>query len=158
MSASMSTASIRCLRPARSEEHTSELQSQFHLVCRLRLEKKNSRSCGGSLLNPPVPPFVLSGQAAPQLYTLSLHDALPIYPRDRDRGIPAHGRRSDDRLGAPHRRRRPGVCQLRCRRPRSGVCARQDRKSTRLNSSHSSISYAVFGLKKKIREAAEALF
>src|SRR6266481_5563897 len=28
-------------RAARSEEHTSELQSQFHLVCRLRLEKKN---------------------------------------------------------------------------------------------------------------------
>src|SRR5438309_8445724 len=28
-------------RSARSEEHTSELQSQFHLVCRLLLEKKN---------------------------------------------------------------------------------------------------------------------
>src|SRR5689334_24701085 len=27
-------------RPGRSEEHTSELQSQFHLVCRLLLEKK----------------------------------------------------------------------------------------------------------------------
>src|SRR5689334_23798642 len=27
--------------PERSEEHTSELQSQFHLVCRLLLEKKN---------------------------------------------------------------------------------------------------------------------
>src|SRR6266568_7347373 len=30
----------RCPRPTRSEEHTSELQSQFHLVCRLLLEKK----------------------------------------------------------------------------------------------------------------------
>src|SRR5689334_24241047 len=30
-------------RAGRSEEHTSELQSQFHLVCRLLLEKKNSR-------------------------------------------------------------------------------------------------------------------
>src|SRR5438309_9191107 len=30
------------LRVARSEEHTSELQSQFHLVCRLSLEKKSS--------------------------------------------------------------------------------------------------------------------
>src|SRR5438309_9224167 len=29
----------------RSEEHTSELQSQFHLVCRLLLEKKNTRRC-----------------------------------------------------------------------------------------------------------------
>src|SRR5438309_5603297 len=28
--------------PSRSEEHTSELQSQFHLVCRLLLEKKKS--------------------------------------------------------------------------------------------------------------------
>src|SRR5689334_24050230 len=30
-------------RPARSEEHTSELQSQFHLVCRLLLEKKKKK-------------------------------------------------------------------------------------------------------------------
>src|SRR5689334_24691569 len=30
-----------CCPPRRSEEHTSELQSQFHLVCRLLLEKKN---------------------------------------------------------------------------------------------------------------------
>src|SRR5689334_24067908 len=33
--------SIDQLAPCRSEEHTSELQSQFHLVCRLLLEKKN---------------------------------------------------------------------------------------------------------------------
>src|SRR5689334_24470596 len=31
-----------CIRLARSEEHTSELQSQFHLVCRLLLEKKKN--------------------------------------------------------------------------------------------------------------------
>src|SRR5438309_9135412 len=31
-------------RAGRSEEHTSELQSQFHLVCRLLLEKKNTRT------------------------------------------------------------------------------------------------------------------
>src|SRR5689334_23607210 len=34
-------SSGRCFRCPRSEEHTSELQSQFHLVCRLLLEKKN---------------------------------------------------------------------------------------------------------------------
>src|SRR5689334_24401604 len=34
------TKARRDTRP-RSEEHTSELQSQFHLVCRLLLEKKN---------------------------------------------------------------------------------------------------------------------
>src|SRR5689334_23640937 len=32
-------------RAVRSEEHTSELQSQFHLVCRLLLEKKNRDGC-----------------------------------------------------------------------------------------------------------------
>src|SRR5690348_17564796 len=32
------------LTPIRSEEHTSELQSPVHLVCRLLLEKKNNRS------------------------------------------------------------------------------------------------------------------
>src|SRR5689334_24973170 len=36
-----STMNIFPPRAARSEEHTSELQSQFHLVCRLLLEKKN---------------------------------------------------------------------------------------------------------------------
>src|SRR5690348_4342632 len=40
---------------ARSEEHTSELQSPVHLVCRLLLDT-----------------------ATPAIYTLSLHDALPI--------------------------------------------------------------------------------
>src|SRR5689334_24575269 len=34
------TPVVRALRRRRSEEHTSELQSQFHLVCRLLLEKK----------------------------------------------------------------------------------------------------------------------
>src|SRR5689334_24506921 len=33
----------------RSEEHTSELQSQFHLVCRLLLEKKKEEDCDGRL-------------------------------------------------------------------------------------------------------------
>src|SRR5690348_17997885 len=33
------------MRAARSEEHTSELQSPVHLVCRLLLEKKNKFSC-----------------------------------------------------------------------------------------------------------------
>src|SRR5689334_24550020 len=43
-SASLSTdwfASVHVTEWGRSEEHTSELQSQFHLVCRLLLEKKN---------------------------------------------------------------------------------------------------------------------
>src|SRR2546430_9437119 len=38
------SAWLRHYHPARSEEHTSELQSQSNLVCRLLLEKKKSRS------------------------------------------------------------------------------------------------------------------
>src|SRR3954464_10723999 len=63
--------------------------------------------------------------ATPEIYTLSLHDALPIWSVDQatswngpPAGTPAEGRRGD-------------------------------RKSTRLNSSHTIISYAVFCLKKK---------
>src|SRR2546422_1397800 len=35
---------VRLLRPNRSEEHTSELQSRLHLVCRLLLEKKKKNT------------------------------------------------------------------------------------------------------------------
>src|SRR5689334_23983603 len=41
--ASSSTSAQRRWTPGRSEEHTSELQSQFHLVCRLLLEKKKKK-------------------------------------------------------------------------------------------------------------------
>src|SRR2546426_4309992 len=73
--------------------------------------------------------FFFNDTATTEIYTLSLHDALPISLR---MGPPA----SRDSRGAPaagsSRRRGPG-----------------DRKSTRLNSSHLVISYAVFCLKKK---------
>src|SRR2546427_7842349 len=39
--------------PGRSEEHTSELQSQSNLVCRLLLEKKKKRKNNRSLTSPP---------------------------------------------------------------------------------------------------------
>src|SRR5205809_3468309 len=45
------------LQPARSEEHTSELQSRLHLVCRLLLEKKNVT---------PVVPLTYSASACPK--------------------------------------------------------------------------------------------
>src|SRR2546430_17509508 len=72
--------------------------------------------------------FFFNDTATTEIYTLSLHDALPISRGPRSRC----GR-------APRRRLRP------CRFRR----ASRDRKSTRLNSSHSQISYAVFCLKKK---------
>src|SRR2546430_12458084 len=75
--------------------------------------------------------FFFNDTATTEIYTLSLHDALPISGDGR-----ASGTRHD-------RRRHQGL-----RAGRRGGGAR-DRKSTRLNSSHSQISYAVFCLKKK---------
>src|SRR2546430_11956042 len=93
--------------------------------------------------------FFFNDTATTEIYTLSLHDALPILELQRLTGM------------------RPGeVCvmtpadidhQWRVLKDDEGrLCSawlytpgRQDRKSTRLNSSHSQISYAVFCLKKK---------
>src|SRR5215813_15025557 len=72
--------------------------------------------------------FFFNDTATTEIYTLSLHDALPT-----PAGPPAPGAGAD--AGA----------RSRSRPPRSG----RDRKSTRLNSSHVRISYAVFCLKKK---------
>src|SRR5260370_1138965 len=82
---------------SRSEEHTSELQSHLNLVCRLLLEKKKKQPeqpcprpyqslylhalCSLSLPHP-IPPmravFFFNDTATTEIYTLSLHDALPI--------------------------------------------------------------------------------
>src|SRR6266540_4783370 len=71
--------------------------------------------------------FFFNDTATPEIYTLSLHDALPICqqqnaPRDRVNGPTA---------------------------PARFLEGEADRKSTRLNSSHITKSYAVFCLKKK---------
>src|SRR2546427_9310436 len=94
--------------------------------------------------------FFFNDTATTEIYTLSLHDALPISTRDpgvvRGSGAcdnrPAGGRR---RPLAPADHARRGRAAAGRRRPHP----QQDRKSTRLNSSHSQISYAVFCLKKK---------
>src|SRR5882757_4254684 len=148
-------------RPGRSEEHTSELQSRQYLVCRLLLEKKkkhDAAQAGGAGQILAVTPehnagvvvhgvvhvrgrdigelaplaalvciiFFFNDTATTEIYTLSLHDALPICRTSRRCRV----KRS--------RFRTPWVCST-----------RRDRKSTRLNSSHANISYAVFCLKKK---------
>src|SRR2546422_11747401 len=77
--------------------------------------------------------FFFNDTATTEIYTLSLHDALPISV-DRQPG------RGQDHAGQRHR--------ARARRRAGGG---GDRKSTRLNSSHGYISYAVFCLKKKKR-------
>src|SRR2546427_3220129 len=77
--------------------------------------------------------FFFNDTATTEIYTLSLHDALPISAM-RPARTTARGASSRD-----------------CACPPSGRDSRsgRDRKSTRLNSSHSQISYAVFCLKKK---------
>src|SRR5258705_9259396 len=91
------------------------------------------------LLLPPSSFFFFNDTATTEIYTLSLHDALPISQRD---GL---SRQSDSV--------QPGVrhagCGARSRFAGFGRCHFTDRKSTRLNSSHLGISYAVFCLKKK---------
>src|SRR5207245_10191481 len=82
--------------------------------------------------------FCFNAPAPTQLYTLSLHDALPISARGTRRA-----RRTVRNVRRPRRHLRRGVGD-----PGIAVAPR-DRKSTRLNSSHGSISYAVFCLKKK---------
>src|SRR2546427_9268674 len=94
--------------------------------------------------------FFFNDTATTEIYTLSLHDALPIS------GVGSCSARSSA-CGRVSRRtaggRGPGArgepCQRRSRHERAGEA---DRKSTRLNSSHSQISYAVFCLKKKKKQ------
>src|SRR5699024_11490057 len=87
--------------------------------------------------------FLFTSSAPPVLYTLSLHDALPIFHHDARHAGPDH-----EEVQA----RRHGQRSLRALRRGQGQ-HQQDRKSTRLNSSHVSISYAVFCLKKKRKNA-----
>src|SRR5438067_8272631 len=79
-----------------------------------------------------------------EIYTLSLHDALPILVVDA--GTATNHRLAPEQF-LQEASRRGGA-------PRKSEIRRrvEDRKSTRLNSSHVSISYAVFCLKKKKNE------
>src|SRR2546430_11294149 len=78
--------------------------------------------------------FFFNDTATTEIYTLSLHDALPIFIVPAAMDEEAGGLVRDDEVV---------------------VDVEQDRKSTRLNSSHSQISYAVFCLKKKKNEDKE---
>src|SRR5207249_11470446 len=99
--------------------------------------------------------LLLSATAAPAIYPLSLHDALPICSfGPRQNSTPSCSK-------TPHPPEPGGTGEWAARRsarwrksedPRKtavGESFTADRKSTRLNSSHVSISYAVFCLKKK---------
>src|SRR5690349_24194092 len=80
--------------------------------------------------------FFFNDTATTEIYTLSLHDALPISVRRELEVVVG--------VDAAQPRRHVLVAQRRL-----DADLREDRKSTRLNSSHVEISYAVFCLKKK---------
>src|SRR5947208_15481861 len=92
--------------------------------CRLVLSSARTVECAFS--------FAVGDPSPTEFYTLSLHDALPIWDRYID---------------PEFRERRPRFVIDENGKERLSV--EGDRKSTRLNSSHQIISYAVFCLKKK---------
>src|SRR5207247_1334202 len=130
---------LRRAADRRSEEHTSELQSRVDLVCRLLLAPR-----------------------APTLCALPLHDALPIWAMQPVSHTLINSVRAPvDRVFAlltdPQRIAQwlPGCDSVQSQGPlkkgarftaRFGARQTEDRKSTRLNSSHEWISYAVFCL------------
>src|SRR3712207_7966204 len=89
--------------------------------------------------------FFFNDTATTEIYTLSLHDALPICS-------PA-GSRGTARVAVPSRRAaddpREDIVLIDRSHVVQALRSGGDRKSTRLNSSHANISYAVFCLKKK---------
>src|SRR6266511_4007872 len=143
----------------RSEEHTSELQSRENLVCRLLLEKKKKNA---QLGGPQRRQHGRDGQRPQlrgQVVVQSLHQSPAWHPAEaayspvvffflmirrppRSTLFPYTTLfRSRGASAAPPHRRRHALGR--------GQLPGPDRKSTRLNSSHVKISYAVFCLKKK---------
>src|SRR2546429_7386738 len=90
--------------------------------------------------------FFFNDTATTEIYTLSLHDALPIYEQhgNRPKTVDYWAAKAADgpQPGFVPNDEVDEVGWL-------GIPAARDRKSTRLNSSHGYISYAVFCLKKK---------
>src|SRR3712207_7257350 len=96
-----------------------------------------------------IPIFFFNDTATTEIYTLSLHDALPICRLNEEpREVPLYPRvhRREFRRRATSSSCASLITPARCIAHR---VSRSDRKSTRLNSSHANISYAVFCLKKK---------
>src|SRR5438270_6991013 len=93
-----------------------------------------------TIIRPPRLFFFFKDKAHSLIYTLSLHDALPISPRNHS--LEPEARANALASNPPVR----DSATASVRPPRL------DRKSTRLNSSHSQISYAVFCLKKKRKQ------
>src|SRR3712207_7275403 len=92
--------------------------------------------------------FFFNDTATTEIYTLSLHDALPIFFILHFQGV-LHGRVFLVDGGLQHVVGLHAGLYVGKRKSARAKAFFQDRKSTRLNSSHANISYAVFCLKKK---------
>src|SRR2546430_7524843 len=86
--------------------------------------------------------FFFNDTATTEIYTLSLHDALPISSRPVQGNLMKHLLLSVGLAVCP-------TLSVTQQPAPANLSLAEDRKSTRLNSSHSQISYAVFCLKKK---------
>src|SRR3712207_8166952 len=94
--------------------------------------------------------FFFNDTATPEIYTLSLHDALPIWiVRSEIFARLAEAPLQLELFEPRNDRLRVQQLLLQQRQRTVAVAGKPDRKSTRLNSSHANISYAVFCLKKK---------
>src|SRR3712207_6918756 len=99
--------------------------------------------------------FFFNDTATTEIYTLSLHDALPIYTATGEVKweVPLGTVRDLAPIPLPIKFGTPNL---------GGPIVTQgrlvDRKSTRLNSSHANISYAVFCLKKNNKIKARSIF
>src|SRR2546429_4656446 len=98
--------------------------------------------------------FFFNDTATTEIYTLSLHDALPILFLLHQEGM------SINEIARRLHLSRNTVCTILKQKGEMPVPTRKrkvDRKSTRLNSSHGYISYAVFCLKKKKKQHYSSL-
>src|SRR5690606_42123871 len=105
-------------------------------------------SCSPSAILQLLTLLLFTHTAPPQLYTLSLHDALPISSSTPWTPARCASRRPSTRCRARTTRASTATARRSTSSSASGPRS-SDRKSTRLNSSHVKISYAVFCLKKK---------
>src|SRR6201993_722528 len=140
---------VELLVSQRSEEHTSELQSRLHLVCRLLLGKMKSSwpqpEPGGKNCSLSSRMISIRAMLASAAWRPSSSIFLMIRRPPRSTLFPYTTLfRSGEGPGVRAPPRQPTAP------PPSTGAASRDRKSTRLNSSHLVISYAVFCLKKKI--------
>src|SRR5436853_867026 len=100
--------------------------------------------------------FFCNSPAPTAIYTLSLHDALPISALQGAEGVI---NLAGESIAAKRwsQRQKERIRESRIQATRALVEAISDRKSTRLNSSHLGISYAVFCLKKKKKNKPTSL-